>query len=129
MCIMLLLVFALTYFTDISGVNPIQCPAHLSVIRGDFVLESVVRYAALVCYSESGDCPLFGSRRCTVSTGIAVGTSPAVRYSEEVRYWEGPLSEVPLYSPRPPIFVSLIHINMDVLDIHINFFMKCLYYT
>ena len=37
-------------------------------------------------------------------------------------YWEGPLSEVPLYSPRPPIFVSLIHINMDVLDILINFF-------
>ena len=50
-------------------------------------------------------CPLFGIRRlcaireqkCTASTGIAVGTSTVVRYSEEVRYWEGPLSEVPLY--------------------------------
>ena len=39
-----------------------------------------------------------GSRKCTASTGIAVGTSTAVRYSEEVRYWEGPLSEVPLYT-------------------------------
>ena len=42
-------------------------------------------------------------------TGIAVGTSTAVCYSEEVRYWEGSLSEVPLvtiilwnnYRPRP----------------------------
>ena len=76
----IILVFALTYLTDISGVNPIQYPAHLSVIGGDFVLESVVRYAALVRYLEFRDCPLFGSRRCTGSTGIAVGTSTAVRY-------------------------------------------------
>ena len=74
------------------------CPAHLSAIGGDFVLENVARYAALVRYSEFGGCPLFGSRKCTASTGIAVGTSTVVRYSEEVRYWEGPLSEVPLYT-------------------------------
>ena len=73
-------------------------PAHLSVIGGDFVLESVVRCAAFVRYSEFGGCPLFGSRKCTASTGRAVGTSTVVRYSEEVRYWEGPLSEVPLYT-------------------------------
>ena len=80
------------------------CPAHLSVIGGDFVLESVARYAALVRYSEFGGCSLFGSRKCTASTGIAVGTSTVVRYSEEVRYWEGPLSEVPLYSaPESPL--------------------------
>ena len=72
-------------------------PAHLSVFRGDFVLESVVRCAAFVRYSEFGGCSLFGSTKCTASTGIAVGTSTLVRYSEEVRYWEGPLSEVPLY--------------------------------
>ena len=48
-------------------------------------------------YWEFGGCPLFGSRKCTASTGIAVGTFTVVRYSEEVRYWEGPLSEVPLY--------------------------------
>ena len=40
-------------------------------------------------------CPLFGS---ITSTGIAVGTSTVVRYTEEVRYWEGLLSEVPLYA-------------------------------
>ena len=72
-------------------------PAYLSVIRGEFVLENVVRYAALVRYSEFGGCPLFRSIKCTASTGIAVGTSTVVRHSEEVRYWEGPLSEVPLY--------------------------------
>ena len=72
------------------------CPAHLSVIGGDFVLESVARYAALVRYSEFRGCPLFGSNKCTASTGIVVGISTVVRNSEEVRYWEGPLSEVPL---------------------------------
>ena len=56
--------------------------AHLCVIGGDFVLESVARYAALVRYSEFGSCRLFGSRKCTASTGIAVGTSTVVRYSE-----------------------------------------------
>ena len=35
--------------------------------------------------------------KCIASTGIAVGTSTEVRYTEDVRYWEGPLSEVPLY--------------------------------
>ena len=39
--------------------------------------------------------------------GIAVGTSTVVRYSEEVRYWEGPLSEVLLYS-IPPAFPHLV---------------------
>ena len=73
-------------------------PAQLSVIGGDFVLESVVWCAAFGRYSEFGGCPLFGNRKCTASTGIAVGTSTVVRYSEEVRYWEGPLSEVPLYT-------------------------------
>ena len=78
-----------------SELRPHQ-PAHLSVIGGDFVKESVVRCATFVRYSEFGGCPLFGSIKCTASTGIAVGTSTLVRYSEEVRYWEGPLSEVPL---------------------------------
>ena len=53
---------------------------------------------------QFGGCPIFGSRKCTASTGIAVGTSMVVHYSEEVRYWEGPLSEVPLY------------IVLDILD-------------
>ena len=42
-------------------------------------------------------CPLFGSCKCIASTGIAVGTATVVRYSGDVRYWECPLSEVPLY--------------------------------
>ena len=86
-------------------------PAHLSVIGGDFVLESVVRYAAFVRYSEFRGCALLGSIKCTASTGIAVGTSTVVRYSEEVRYWEGPLSEVPLYRrERCVTFTSCITI-------------------
>ena len=51
-------------------------------------------------HSEFGGCAIFGSIKCTASTGIAVGTSSVVRYSEDVRYWEGPLSEVPPYSGR-----------------------------
>ena len=72
-------------------------PTHLSVIGGDSVLESVVLCAAFVRYSEFGGCPLFRIRKCTASMGIAVGTSTVIRYSEDVCYWEGPLSEVPLY--------------------------------
>ena len=41
-------------------------------------------------------CPLFGSCKSIASTGIAVGTATVVRYSGDVRYWECPLSEVPL---------------------------------
>ena len=87
---------ARTLFLSSAHTSPATCP--LSDIGGDFVLESVVRCAAFVRYLEFGGCPLFGSRKCTASTGIAVGTSTVGRYSEEVRYWEGPLSEVPLYS-------------------------------
>ena len=61
--------------------------AHLSVIGGVFLFESVIRYAALVRYSEFGVCSLFGSSKCIASTGIAVGTSTVVRYSDEVRNW------------------------------------------
>ena len=46
--------------------------ANLCVIG---LLESVVRYAALVCYSKFGGCALFGSSKCIVFTGIAVATS------------------------------------------------------
>ena len=52
----------------------------------------------LVRCPEFGGCPLFGSCKCIASTGIAVGTSTVVRYSGDVRYWECPLSEVPLYT-------------------------------
>ena len=71
-------------------------PAHLSIIGGAFILESVVQYVALVCYLEVGGCLLFRSRKCIASTGIAIGTSMVVCYTEEVCYWEGPLLEVPV---------------------------------
>ena len=57
-------------------------PAHLSVVGGAFLMESVVRYAALVRYLEFGGCPLFGSSKYIACKGIAVGTSTVVRYSE-----------------------------------------------
>ena len=59
-------------------------------------------------------CPLFGSCKCIASTGIAVGTATVVRYSGDVRYWECPLSEAPLYilmALRLPRFDSLPTMN------------------
>ena len=49
-------------------------PTHLSIIGHVFIWESFVWYTALVHYPEIRGCPLFGSRKCTVSIGIAVGT-------------------------------------------------------
>ena len=74
-----------------------ESPSHLSVIGGALLQERYVRYAALVRCRKFRGFPLLGSRKCIASTRIAVGTSTEVRHTEEVRYWEGPLSEVPLY--------------------------------
>ena len=71
---------------------PPACP--LWEVR--FYGKDTVWYAALVRCLEFRGCPLFGSRKCIASTGIAVGTSTEVRYTEDVRYWEGPLWEIPL---------------------------------
>ena len=73
---------------------PPTCP--LSEVR--FYRKDTVQYAALVRCPEFRGCPLFGSRKCIASTGRAVGISTEVRYTEEVCYWEGPLSEVSLYT-------------------------------
>ena len=51
----------------------------------------------LSLHTEFGGCPLFGSRKCTAFMGIAGGTSTVVRFSEDVHYREGLLSEIPLY--------------------------------
>ena len=75
-------------------------PAHLSVIGGAFILESVVQYTVLVRYLEFGGYVPFKSRKCIASMDIAVGTFTVVCYMDEVCYWEGPLSEVPLYIAR-----------------------------
>ena len=58
-------------------------------------------------------CPLFGSCKCIASTGIAVGTATVVRYSGDVRYWECPLSEVPLYTLFSQII--LLYYRADLL--------------
>ena len=63
--------------------------------RGCFYIG--VRYTVLDRYSEFGGCSIFRSRKCIAPTGIAVGISTVVRYTEEVRYSEGLLSEDPLY--------------------------------
>ena len=71
-----------------------ESPSHLSVIRGALLQE---RYRSVCCA-----CPevvRYSGAECIASTGIAVGTSTEVRYKEDVRYWKGPLSEVPLYGP------------------------------
>ena len=74
--------------------------AQLFVIGGAFVLDSVVCYATFVRCLEFRDCLLFWSSKCIFSMGIAVGTSMAVCYMEEVHYMDGPLLEVPLYNVR-----------------------------
>ena len=88
--------------------NPIPTSLFLSrpypfyvgiVYIGALLLESVVWCTGLVRCPEFGGCPLLESRKCIASTGIAVGTSTVVRYTVDVRYWECPLSEVPLYIP------------------------------
>ena len=71
-------------------------PAHLSVIGGAFLLESIICCTWIVRYLEFGGCPLFGSSKCIESTGIAVGASTVVHYTVDVCYWECPLTEVPL---------------------------------
>ena len=73
-------------------------PAHLSVIGGAFLLESVIWCTRIVRCLEFGGYLLFGSSKCIESMGIAVGASTVVRYTVDVRYWECPLTEVPLYT-------------------------------
>ena len=48
-------------------------------------------------FSGIQGCPLFRSYKCIASMGIAVGTSTVVCYTVCVRYWECPLSDVPLF--------------------------------
>ena len=61
-------------------------------------MQSIIWCTRSVRYPEFGGCPLFGSSKCIASMGIAVGTSSVVRYMVDVRYWECPLKEVPLYT-------------------------------
>ena len=74
-----------------------KCPAHLSVIGGVFLLESIVWCTQIVCYPEFGGCLLFRSSKCIASTGIAVGIYIGC-CPLDVRHFKCPLTEVPLYN-------------------------------
>ena len=67
-------------------------PAHLSVIGGVLLLESIIWCMQIVRCLEFGGCPLFGSSKCIGSMGIAGGASTVVHYTVDVRYWECPLT-------------------------------------
>ena len=92
--------------TKVNAQKPLageKAPPTCPLLEVRFYGKDTIRYAALVRCPEFRGCPLFGSGKYIASTGIAVGTSTEVRYTEEVRYWEGPLLEgplleVPLYS-------------------------------
>ena len=61
-----------------------KCPAHLYIIRGTFLLESIIWCTQIVHCLEFGGCPLFGSSECIESAGIAVGASTVVRCTVDV---------------------------------------------
>ena len=76
---------------------PHKRPAHLSAIGGVLLLESIIWCTRIVRCPDFRGCPLFGSSECIESMEIAVGTSTVVHYTVDVRYWEYPLTGVPLY--------------------------------
>ena len=66
-----------------------------------FLYAAILRRAShCVRYPEFGGCPLFGCFYCIICMETAVGACNSVRYSVDVRYWECPLIESPLYSTR-----------------------------
>ena len=79
--------------TDIFSSSAHKRPAHLFVIGGALLLESIIWCTRIVRCPEFGGCPLFGSSKCIESTGIAVGASTVVRYTVDVCYWECPLTD------------------------------------
>ena len=92
-----------------------QVPSHSSIIGGAFLLESIIWCTQIVCCPLFGGCLLFGSSKCIESTGIAVGASTIVRYTVDVRYWECPLTKVPLY-----INASHIRLTSHLFTIYIT---------
>ena len=65
-----------------------------------FLYAAILRRAShCVRYPEFGGCPLFGCFYCIICMETAVGACNSVRYSVDVRYWECPLIESPLYLP------------------------------
>ena len=69
----------------------------LSVIGALLHVSLLLRAELHVRYSEFGGCPLFGCCYRNIYMETAVGACTIVRYSVDVRYWECPLIETPLY--------------------------------
>ena len=80
-----------SYFIHAHGCH---CP-----LSEHFLYVSLLLRADLhVRYSEFGGCPLFGCCYRIIYMETSVGAYTSVRYSVDVRYWECPLIESPLYS-------------------------------
>ena len=63
-----------------------------------FLYAAILRRAShCVRYPEFGGCPQFRCFYCIICMETAVGACNSVRYSVDVRYWECPLIESPLY--------------------------------
>ena len=89
-----------------------NCTPHTQPGRGVVIIapptvrySEQILYAAIlrrashcVRYPEFEGCPLFGCFYCIIGMETAVGVCNGVRYSVDVRYWECPLIESPLYT-------------------------------
>ena len=84
-------------------------PAHCPLVWMLFTCNCTVRACRRVRYPEFGGCPLFGCCYCTIYMETSVGTYGSVRYTVDVRYWECPLMESPLYK-----FVCVISFFLSV---------------
>ena len=88
-----------------------NCTPHTQPGRGMVIIapptvrySEQILYAALlrrashcVRYPEFGGCLLFGCFYCIICMETAVGACNSVHYSVDVRYWDCPLIESPLY--------------------------------
>ena len=70
----------------------------LSVTRGDFLRDDFCREHAVCPLSRIEKHPLMGGYLYTSAIVFSIGATAGVLYNEVVRWWEGPLWEVPLYT-------------------------------
>ena len=75
----------------------------------------LLRANCCVRYPEFGGCPLFRCCYCIEHMEISVGTYSSVRYWVEVRYWECPLIESPLYTCHVSIYFMLVHVTRPLV--------------
>ena len=87
---------------EVGGTNDVTVSNRVNLVNPERFLHSTVLLRASCCvrYPEFGGCPLFRCCYCIKHMEISVGTYSSVRYLVEVRYWECPLIESPLYIQR-----------------------------